>query len=266
MVNLIGLQPEETFISEQEYPEYFASLNGLRRKVVEAIPLEARMRVLDVLTGSAYFAIELAKRDPSLRIVGIDVSDRAVKTADKNIRVGWFDSSITILGMDATRLEFPASSFSIATNFLGLEDVHMMMGAKGVREAFHEVARVLKPRGYFCFMIMPPEEAETPAQRLECEVYSYACDKTWLPAIRYQEFLRGAGLTLLKREVFYTGRKLTSEQAKREIASIIDSASKIQGIKIRPLEDVWRKFGAEIESNGLGRYSRTVLMIARKTV
>ena len=73
-------------------------------------------------------------------------------------------------------------------------------------------------------------------------------------------------MTLLKREVFYTGRKLTSEQARREIASIIDSASKIQGIKIRQLEDVWRKFGAEIESNGLGRYSRTVLMIARKTV
>ena len=100
----------------------------------------------------------------------------------------------------------------MAVNFMGLDDVDMTRGDQGVRQAFHEVARVLRPRGYFCFTIIPPEEAETPAQRLEAEVYAHACGAKWLPAIRYQEYLRGAGFTLVKREALYTGKKLRADR------------------------------------------------------
>ena len=140
----------------------------------------------------------------------------------------------------------------------------MNKGTQGLRETFHEVARVLKPRGYFCFIVMPPGEAETPAQRLECEVSSYLFGVTLLPAIKYQEFLRGAGFTLVKRETFYTGHKLTVEQAKEEITIACEQISKIYGIKTKSFDEVWKRFGQEIEVNGLGHNSRVVLMIARK--
>jgi len=256
--------PEESFIPEQNYPDYFSKLNGLRARVAAALPLEPRMRVLDVATGSAYFAMELAKRDPTLKIVGVDSSDRSIKIAEGNIRARWLEPVISLIKMDATRLEFPASTFGLATSFLSFDDVHLTRDARGVREAFHEVTRVLKPRGYFCFTVMPPEEAETPAQRLECEVLSFIRGSTWLPAIKYQEFLRGAGFTLVKREVHYTYQKMSPEQARMEIASIHEQTSKTYGVAANTLEETWSRFGAEIEKHGLGYCSRVVLMIARR--
>ena len=257
------LAPEETYIPEKDYADYTVKLDGLRGRIVGALPMEQRMRVLDTATGSALFAIELAKRDPTLKIVAIDASDRAIKTAERRIKEKWLDSSVTAMKMDATRLDFQPSTFGLVTNFMGLDDIHMTRGAQGVRQAVHEVARVLKPRGYFCFTVIPPEEAETPAQRLECETYSYACGATWLPAIKYQEFLRGAGFTLLKRETLYTGKKLQPAQAMQQIGSAIEKA-KTHDVEALPLDEVWKRFSAEIEKEGLGHCSRVVLMIARK--
>ena len=257
------LAPEETYIPEKEYADYLIRLGGLRERIVGAIPLEPRMRVLDTATDSALFAIALAKRDPTLKIAAIDISDRAIRTAERRIREKWLDPSVTVMKMDATRLEFQTSTFGLATNFMGLDDIHMTRGAQGVRQAIHEVARALKPRSYFCFTITPPEEAETPAQRLECETYSYACGATWLPAIRCQEFLRGAGFTLLKRETLYTGKKLRAPQAMQQIGSAINDA-KTHDVEALPFDKVWKRFGAEIEKEGLGHCSRVVLMIARK--
>jgi ubiquinone/menaquinone biosynthesis C-methylase UbiE len=165
--------------------------------------------------------------------------------------------------MDATRLEFQVGSFGMAVNFMGLNDVDMTRGDQGVRQTFNEVARILKPRGYFCFTIIPPEEAETVAQRLEAEVYAYACGAKWLPSIRYQEYLRGAGFTLIKREVLYTGKKLRSEQARLEIQAAIENA-RSHDVEALTLEEVWEKYGDEIEKNGLGHASRVVLMMARR--
>jgi ubiquinone/menaquinone biosynthesis C-methylase UbiE len=221
------------------------------------------MRVLDGAAGSAQFAIELGKRDPTLKIVAIDISERAVRSAERRIKEKWLDSSVTTLKMDSTRLDFQPSTFSLATNFMGLDDIHSTRGPQGVRQSIQEVARVLRPRGFFCFTVIPPEETETTAQRLECETYSHACGATWLPSIKYQEFLRGAGFTLLKRETFYTGKKLKAEQAMEQLGEAIEKA-KTHNIETIPLDEIWKRFGAEINKNGLGHCSRSVLMIARK--
>ena len=260
---MIALAPDEVYVPEREYEDYASRLDGLRARIVAELPLEPRMRVLDVATGSALFAIELAKRDPSLKIVAIDVSDKAIRIADRRIREKWLDPHVTTMKMDATRLEFQGGSFGMAVNFMGLDDVDMTRGDQGVRQAFHEVARVLRPRGYFCFTIIPPEEAETPSQKLEAEVYAHACGAKWLPAIRYQEYLRGAGFTLVKKEIFYTGKKLRAAQARLEIETAIENA-KSHDVDPLPFEEIWKKYGKEIEENGLGHASRVVLMIARR--
>ena len=36
------------------------------------------------------------------------------------------------------------------------------------------------------------------------------------------------------------------------------------GVETIPLDEVWKRYGAEITKNGLGHCSRSVLMIARK--
>jgi ubiquinone/menaquinone biosynthesis C-methylase UbiE len=257
------LAPEEVFVPEKEYSDYLAGLGGLRERMVATIPLEPRMHVLDTATGAAQFAISLAKRDPTLKITAIDISERAIRSAERRIKEKWLDPSVIAIKMDATHLDYQNGTFGVVTNFMGLDDIHSTRGPQGVRQAVHEVARVLKPRGYYCFTIIPPEESETQAQRLECDVYSYACGLTWLPAIRYQEYLRGAGFTLLKREVFYTGKKLQASLAMQQIGSAIDNAD-THDVDTIPLDEVWKRYCRDIEKEGLGHCSRAVLMIARK--
>ena len=52
---------EEEHVSDEEYPTYFTRLRGLRRSVAASLPLEHSMKILDIATGSAYFAMELAR-------------------------------------------------------------------------------------------------------------------------------------------------------------------------------------------------------------
>ncbi len=256
--------PEEPLVSDEDYPTFCEKLDGLRGRVIDLIPAERRMRVLDIATGGGQFAAEFAERDPTMKVFGVDIAESAIRSADRMIRGKWLDARVTAMRMDATRLEFPAAYFGMAINFLGLEDIHATKGAQGVRETFHEVSRVLKPRGYFSFTIMPPDEAETKAQELECALRSYSIGATWLPAIKYQEFLRGAGFTLLKREVLGTGKRLSATQVMPEIERECKTAKKTWGIEAKPFDDVWTKYGSNVEMNGIGRCSRLVLMIARK--
>ncbi len=166
--------------------------------------------------------------------------------------------------MDATDMSFSEGEFHVVANFTGLDEIYMTRGKGGVNKAFVEASRILKPGGYFCFAVMPPEEMETEAQRLEVAVFSYVCNATYLSGGEYESMLKKAGLELVKRKAYYTGMKLTPEQAKEEIRSVCDNVPKIYGISAQPLETVWQRFGKDIQKEGMGYYSKVVLFVGRK--
>ena len=255
---------EEEYVSDEEYPTYFMRLRGLRRSVAASLPLEHSMKILDIATGSAYFAMELARLDESLKITGVDISERSFETAQRNIGENDLEGRLEVTLMDASRLRFPPSSFDMAVNFLGLKDIYMTRGLGGLQRTFRGVGKVVKPSGHFSFVVMPPEEAETPAQRLEVDVFSHICGATWLSADGYLELLGDAGFSLVGRETFYTGMKLTPDQAKEEMRFACEEAPKIFGVKTVSFSEAWSLFGDEIEKERLGHYSRVVLMIAKK--
>ena len=147
----------EEYLSDEEYEDYFPKLDNLRKKIAYALPVEQNMSILDLATGYGYFAIEIAKLEKNLKIIGIDISQNDVLNAKKNVKKY---SCIEITQMNASKMSFSNGSFDIVVNFLGLE-------------------------------------------------------------IPY-------------------GRKTST------------------------FEEVWAKFGYGIEKNGMGHYSKTVLMIARK--
>ena len=180
---------EEEYVSDEEYPTYFMRLRGLRRSVAASLPLEHGMKILDIATGSAYFAMELVRFDESLKITGVDISERSFEMAKRNIGENDLEGRLEMKLMDASRLRFKSSSFDMVVNFLDLEDIHMTRGLGGLRKTFSGVGRVVKPDGHFSFVVMPPEEAETPAQRLEVDVFSRICGATWLSADEYLELL-----------------------------------------------------------------------------
>jgi len=253
----------EIYVSDREYPTYFSTLGGLREKVVESLPF-SQGNILDVATGSGYFSAALARIRPKTWITAIDIGsfETGKIVVDK---IGLADR-VTFINMDATKMDFPANHFDHAINFLGLEDIHMTRGRKGVEDTFREVHRVIKPGGTFSFTVIPADLAETAAQALEIEVFSYICDATWLKEAEYTRIAESRGLVIQSRKVFKTGKKLTLEQARTEIEFATENVPRLFGRSARKFEDVWGRYREKIRVNGLGHYSRVELIVTRKTI
>jgi len=254
----------EQYVSNLEYQTYYQKLNNFRSRIASDLPIKPGMRILDVATGSGFFAMEVARCDSSLKITGIDISQSDIRNARKNLEKQSLQDRIEILEMDTTKMSFPREKFDMAINFTGLEDIHMTRGKAGVQQTFLEVNRVLKPDSYFCFVVMPPEEMETTAQKIEVALFSYICDATWLRTKEFEGILEEAKFKLIRKRSYYTGKKLSPEQAKTEIGFACENVPKIYGINTPSFEEVWARFGRDIEENGLGHYSKIVLMITQK--
>jgi len=254
----------EEYMSDLEYKTHFEKLRGLRSRIARDLPIKLGIHILDVATGEGYFAIEVAGFDRSLTITGIDISQEAIRDARKNIKKGNFQDRIEFVEMDATEMCFHEEGFDMAINFTGLDEVYVTRGNEGVQKTFLEVNRVLKPGTYFCFVVMPPEEMGTAAQRLEVAFFDYVCGAKYLSSKEYEAMIKKAKFKLIGKRSYYTGMKFTSQQAKREIRYTIRTAQRICGRKTPPFEEVWTRFGQGIEKNGLGCYSKVVLMIAQK--
>ena len=255
----------EIFITDAEYPEYYANLNGLRKEIARLLPLPSESLILDVPTGSAYLAIEIGLCESSVNITGIDIASSDVVRARKELLRHALTEQVEIVRMDATNMGFRAGSFDVVTNFMGLEDIHMTRGLIGIQRFFSQVARVLKTGGNFCFTVMPPEEMETEAQMMETRVFNYVCGAKWFNLNYYEKLLNRTGLRLLEKGTLYTGKKLTPRQARQEIEYACTSVPEVYGVRTRTFDDVWSKFGPGIERHGLGHYSKSVYLKAIKT-
>lgn len=256
---------KEEYVSAEEYPTYFSKLNNLRRIIANDLSIEVNTRILDLGTGYGFFALQLAQRESSLEIVGIDISPSDILQARKNLEGYGLADRVKFVEMDAADMSFLSGSFDMIVNFLGLEDIHMTRGKTGVQNTFLEANRVLRPDGLIYFVAMPPDEMETEAKKIEVAVFSHICDATWLGTGEYQEMLLRAGLKLTGRRSYYTGKKLSPEHAKIEIRFACENVSSIYGVDARSFQETWATFGEEIERNGMGHYSKVVLFIAQKT-
>lgn len=255
---------KERIITDVEYKDYFVNLAGIRSKIAKILPVVSGSLILDLATGYGYFSLALSHQYPDISILGIDICGNDVKRARENIQKAGMHDKIKIKKMDATNLDLAESSFDAAVNFLGLEDIHMTRGRSGVRKTFQECYRILKPGGLFAFVVMPPEEMETEAQKTEVELFSYLCGAKWLSKKDYRIFLENNGFKESVNYKFRTGKKLSAAQAKEEIKFACEHVQKLYGVKTKSFDEVWKKFGSRIENYGLGQYSNVLLMIAQR--
>jgi len=112
-----------------------------RRLTVESLRLAEGARVLDLATGTADLAIQIARRHPSTQLVGLDPSSGMLTIGRTKVERGGLADRLTLVEGDAQALPFPDASF---------DGVCMAFGIRNVQDrpcALREMARVTRPGG-----------------------------------------------------------------------------------------------------------------------
>lgn len=112
-----------------------------RRKTVRALQLARGHRVLDLATGTADLAIQVARTEPGATVVGLDPSAKMLDVGrDKVVRAA-LEARVELVQGDAQALPFPENSFDSVCIAFGIRNV------PDRAKALREMARVTRPGG-----------------------------------------------------------------------------------------------------------------------
>ena len=111
-----------------------------RRFLVSRIPDDA-VRVLDVATGTAAVAIELAQRAPARQIVGVDQSPEMLAAGRERVERAGLASRIELREGRAEQLAFDDASFDALTF------TYLLRYVDDPAAQLRELARVVRPGG-----------------------------------------------------------------------------------------------------------------------
>lgn len=122
-----------------------------RRFMVSRVDVRSGARVLDVATGTAAVAVDLARRRGA-RVVGLDQSEEMVRTGLRRVRERGLDRSIRFVLGRGERLPFPDDSFDAVTF------TYLLRYVDDPAAALSELSRVLRPGGTLANLefLVPP--------------------------------------------------------------------------------------------------------------
>jgi demethylmenaquinone methyltransferase/2-methoxy-6-polyprenyl-1,4-benzoquinol methylase len=109
-----------------------------RRAMVDHVVPAAPARVLDVATGTAGVALQLADRTPG-RVVGVDLTEAMLRRGRENIARGRAGGRVQLVAGRAERLPFPDDAFDALTF------TYLLRYVADPAATLAELARVLKP-------------------------------------------------------------------------------------------------------------------------
>ena len=115
-----------------------------RRHVVKIVCRVKPRRILDVATGTADFAILLAKALRPDRLVGIDLSEGMMEIGRGKVRKERLDGIVSLQKGDCMELAFADNSFDAVTAAFGIRNF------EDLKRGLREMCRVLKPDGHLC--------------------------------------------------------------------------------------------------------------------
>ena len=98
-------------------------------------------RILDLATGTADFAIAAARRFPSARVTGVDLTPAMLEVGRRKVEAAGFADRIALEEGNACALACPEGSFDAVLCAFGFRNF------PDRAKALREVARVLKPGG-----------------------------------------------------------------------------------------------------------------------
>jgi len=153
--------PDSWFI---KYGKYFAhsyanmaerGIADFYQKVAEEIAAEIEHgNILDVGTGPGYLPIEIVKKSENIRAIGLDISEKVIMIAQRNVREAGLSDRIDLIIGDGNSLGLKEDSFEMVVStgvlFLHSNPIKMMSEfyrvLKHGREAWtYDFHRDLKP-------------------------------------------------------------------------------------------------------------------------
>ena len=143
----------KNFFSQTRKPEGFlgkmmlSTMNSGHAKLADwgftHLPSINPLKAADLGCGGGRNAGELLKKYPQAHVTAVDYSDLSVEKAKKYNRAMISAGRCEVMQGDVSDLHLPAASFDLATAF---ETIYFW---PGLEKCFAEVAKVLKPGGYF---------------------------------------------------------------------------------------------------------------------
>jgi len=114
---------------------------GWRRRTVRALQLGERPRVLDLATGTADLAIDIARARPGGEVIGLDPSPRMLAVARAKLERRGLAGRVALVLGDAQQLPYASCEMDAATIAFGIRNVPDRPAA------LREMARVVRPGG-----------------------------------------------------------------------------------------------------------------------
>ena len=143
----------KSFFSQTRKPEGFlgkmmlGTMNSGHSKLADwgfaHLPAIAPERAVDLGCGGGRNAGEMLKKYPKAQVTAVDYSVLSVEKAKEYNKAMVAAGRCEVLQGDVSELQLPAESFDLATAF---ETIYFW---PGLERCFAQVAKVLKPGGYF---------------------------------------------------------------------------------------------------------------------
>ncbi|HET6345776.1 MAG TPA: ubiquinone/menaquinone biosynthesis methyltransferase, partial [Myxococcota bacterium] len=112
-----------------------------RRRLVKALALKRRARVLDVATGTADVALAICAAHRDAEVVGLDPSHAMLDVGVRKVAASEARGRVQLVPGDAQSLPYPNASFDAACISFGIRNV------PDRQRGLQEMARVVKPGG-----------------------------------------------------------------------------------------------------------------------
>ena len=132
---------ENSFSSGDFYNKQTQDEHHLKN-ILDFLPLKADMKILDLGAGSGYLSFPIAKKNPTISIIGLDIVEKALevnrfKAKKENIR------NIRFVSYNGIDFPFANNDFDMVVSRYALHhfpDIH---------KSIFEVSRIIKQGGFF---------------------------------------------------------------------------------------------------------------------
>jgi ubiquinone/menaquinone biosynthesis C-methylase UbiE len=128
------------------YPNLSQTVAEILPSVLEQynIPTKGSKKLLDVACGEGSFAIAMAKK--GWQVTGVDQSDEMLRLANHNSKK--VKNQVNFIKQDMRFIDY-ANEFDIATCWF--DSLNYMVTKDDLQSTFNNIARALKPDGWFLF-------------------------------------------------------------------------------------------------------------------